>query len=75
MSDLLKDYEPRMNGGFLMFICPACGEHSLRVAICPTKDHNDRCWSMSGELPNVTVTPSINFEGHWHKNITEGKFT
>lgn len=73
-SDRLADYEPVIKNGVLMFICPACEEHSIRVAICPTKDHNGRCWSASGELPNITLKPSVNLSGHWHHSIVDGKF-
>lgn len=73
-SDRLADYEPQIKGGVLIFLCPTCEEHQIRVYLCPKRDHNDRCWTATGELPNLTLAPSINIEGHWHKNITAGKF-
>lgn len=30
-------------------------------------------WTVTGEPPNITVTPSINAEGHWHGFITNGE--
>lgn len=69
----LKEFEPSFKNGILMFICPSCKTHRVRVPICPYRDRNDGCWTMTGELPNITVTPSINI-GCWHKNIVEGEF-
>lgn len=33
------------------------------------------CWSVSGDLPNVTVTPSINMVGVYHGWIQNGVIT
>lgn len=71
----LTSWEPQINNGFLMFLCPNCQDHQIRVPLNHTRDHNNRSWNhnFNGNFDELTVTPSINV-GCWHKNIKGGKF-
>lgn len=45
------------------------------VPICvdsPPTDNKDGGWSISGTLPNITITPSINLVGRYHGFIRNG---
>lgn len=51
---------PDGNGGVLKF-CP-----DMRA------NGDAQGWRVTGELPNITITPSINAEGIYHGFVTEG---
>lgn len=64
---------PRVKDGVLIMDCPCGGDHNLRVPIVPERANKNGChWTMQGELPEVTITPSIDLEGHWHGTIEKG---
>ena len=69
MSNLLKDYDPKLTEHTLSFICPACGHHRIIVPISSGR------WRASGDLEHLTIVPSVNVDNdHWHHNITNGEF-
>jgi hypothetical protein len=53
----------------------------LHSPTCGEKGWGPKGWEVSGSLPDVTVTPSIDYgrpeypESHWHAHITAGRFT
>jgi hypothetical protein len=58
--------EWRDGGKVLVFDCPCgpprCGS---RIRVPPQ-------WTVQGELPRVTVHPSLHVPGHVHFNVTDG---
>lgn len=59
----------------MLFTCPADGcliqvrvsrEGSRRV------DKTRFVWHLTGESPNLTLTPSVDVVGHWHGHVTAG---
>lgn len=73
MSIKLSDFEPKITpNGFLTFICPTCKDHKIRVPLEPQKDSRGQSWKHQGELPNLSLQPSID-AGCWHGNIVNGE--
>lgn len=72
----LADVDARIKGGFLIFDCPnpECpnGRHGIRVPLAPQVDRHGQSWQHSGELPNLTLTPSVD-AGCWHGFIRNGE--
>lgn len=69
MSNLLKDYDPKLTEDHLSFLCPTCGKHKIVVNLSIGR------WTATGTLENLTIVPSINIDNdHWHKNIINGEF-
>jgi hypothetical protein len=38
-------------------------------------NNNNHGWTVLGEVPNITVSPSINFEGYYHGWLQNGLLT
>lgn len=58
----------------LLFTCPACASgHSILVCFQPPSIYDSGAvWKLSGMMPNITVTPSIDCSVPWtdEKGIT-----
>lgn len=62
----LSELEPCVKGGFLKFLCPCKCGGSIRVPLDE--------WRMTGELPNITLHPSIDARTHRvHFSIINGE--
>lgn len=49
------------------------GKVHFRATQIPTSnDGSHQGWRVTGELPNITIHPSINVEGYYHGWITDG---
>ena len=60
----LKDLRLIEDDSFLWFECPMPGcTHTTGVGVKEGHGHSP-VWSMTGELPSVTLTPSIRFIPH-----------
>jgi uncharacterized protein DUF6527 len=82
----LSELAPKLEGNILTFDCPSCTsnlpttdnfydgrEHKIRVPLKPGEpNQNGAIWNVTGEYPNLTLTPSIN-AGCWHGFITNGE--
>jgi hypothetical protein len=61
--------------GCLLLACPGCGWVSgMRVG--NPKPEKSPSWLLTGELPNITMRPSINCIGccGWHGHLTNGVY-
>lgn len=67
----LANLNPVFADGKLRFDCPL-HSHKIVVPIGPVAVNG--VWTMEGELPNVTVHPSINAACGFHKNVVNGEF-
>lgn len=71
----LTDFDPVITAnGFLVFDCPACSgdnAHRIRVPLAPAVDAQNHSWQHTGDLSNLTLTPSVD-GGCWHGNIVNG---
>lgn len=98
MSNLLADFEPRLEPcdyfgpGFFKFSfrCPTCGQERISVIAKKAgepavKPGGHVIWDIAGELPQLSVHPSIWQHGHlgdqgeyveceWHRCIFKGRF-
>ena len=77
----------------LTFICPCCkgtdretrlgiafhelGHEAIQDAYIRLHKPNAKIWTASGDIMDVTITPSIDASksGHWHGFITKGEMT
>jgi len=60
-------------GGF-QFKCPCgCGE-TLVLPIRP-HDKDEMSWDLLGSREKPTLNPMIDYRGHWHGSLVEGKWT
>lgn len=70
----MKSYERK---GQLYFYCPGCDEpHS--VSIDPERaremrDGSKPCWKWNGSTESPTLEPSVNYPGHCHFYVRDGK--
>ena len=64
---------------WLKFDCPHCREPHARIEIPLHKGETEgsHVWGWNGErdFDKITITPSINFEKHWHGFIRNGEVT
>ena len=85
----LTELKPRLaaNGSILIFDCPGCRGHKIRVAISPPMGAGVEkpptidgapapVWQRSGDsFENLTLAPSIDVDGccNWHGYVQNGK--
>ncbi len=67
----LVDLNGKLAGGYLVFDCPACRDHKIRVPLAPMQGPNGHSWQHSGEFPALTLTPSVD-AGCWHGFVSMG---
>lgn len=83
MSNLLADHEPKVEPyeyfgpGFFKFSfrCPTCDKHRISVvaAVDGSVIPQGECiWKIAGELPAVSIHPSIWQHGH-HEDVKDDK--
>jgi len=68
----LESLNARYRNGILVFDCP-CGKCAgkLRVPTTEATPDGKLQWAVSGEFPNLTLTPSVD-AGCWHGHIVDG---
>ncbi len=84
----IRDLNPKLRNDELIFLCPACRKHEIRVHVrrSPAGEADGiRYWQMTGSFfdMDITVTPSIGTENlvgrarncGWHGFITNGEVT
>lgn len=72
---------------YLEFDCPAHGpgairndefRDSVRIKIAtPLESQYPHVWGWNGErdFEKLTITPSVDYMGHWHGHVTNGEVT
>ena len=89
MSDLLSDYDPKLvrhsydesiNPQFaedpphlFSFVGPTCGKYRIEVGV--RRNHHEGYWRVAGELPEISIHPSIWHHTHVEWNGEKGTFT
>jgi len=70
----LNELNPKLTEGILVFDCP-CGQcgGKIRVQVGPSADKERGIWRISGNFPEITLTPSIRADPCWHGNIEKGE--
>jgi hypothetical protein len=72
----ITDFDPRWKAGVLVIDCP-CGKCGGRIRVRtqlaegPKQTGDEHIWQVSGEFPDLTLTPSVD-AGCWHGFITNG---
>jgi hypothetical protein len=89
LSELQPELEDAGEGtAWLEFACPAHGvgatrsggdfPDTVRVKIAtPLESQHPHVWGWNGEkdFEKLTLTPSIDYNGHWHGHVTNGEVT
>ena len=65
----------RMDSEMIALGCPGCG-HVSGMRVGNPKPPHSPSWEMSGEMPTITLSPSINCVGccGWHGWLRNGVF-
>ncbi len=75
---ILAELDPVINANnVLIFDCPNCRDHRIRVPLSPTGkklEGGPLGWGYTGDLSNLTLDPSVN-AGCWHGHIENGVIT
>lgn len=71
----INDHESVRQGVYVMLPGPHNGWNPFDPYRCYVHEGKANRWSVSGEWPNVTVTPSINAPGQYHGFIQDGVLT
>jgi|SRR5579859_584230 len=106
MSNLLADFEPALRAHvfdaelnphlvadpyfFFSFRCPTCNQHRIEIPVKRRAHEKGNHWALAGELPEVSIHPSIWSHTHswwneekqafervdceWHRCIFKGRF-
>jgi hypothetical protein len=79
LNPQLDQEAPSPDVAYLSFDCPHCrgpGYITVKIAKTPAPGA-DRVWTWNGQtdVEKLTLTPSLNFAGHWHGFITNGEVT
>jgi hypothetical protein len=77
LSELNPLIQVDANGetGRLVFDCPHCKKETISIPFHKGEGaHSPVVWGWNGEKDEkkITITPSINFEKHWHGYVTDG---
>lgn len=52
-----------------------CSFGGMDIVRTAAEKKGTACWIWNGSIEKPTLTPSINWKGHWHGYLTNGRFT
>jgi len=72
----LSELNPKLTEGILVFDCP-CGQCGGKIRVQVGSGIGERdgkpVWQISGNFPEITLTPSVRADPCWHGNIEKGE--